>query len=333
MAQARHHGRRAEPQKLSASTINEARLSGEKGRGVDRAVMLKAEVLLDRLALSPGVIDGKPGDNARKAIAAFQQIHGLASSGNLDQATWEALVATFTDPVVVSYTISADDVRGPFTARIPSDLKGKARLPHLGYRNAAELLAEKFHTSPEVLKALNPRMVLDQEGVAISVPNVGPRPHGTVAKVEVDKPRKLVRALDRGGNLIAQYPASIGSVEKPAPSGTFAVRRVAHDPEYHYDPRFKFKGVKADTKLTIAPGPRNPVGVVWIDLTKPSYGIHGTPAPEKIGKSQSHGCIRLTNWDALDLAGRVRKGVEVAFLDTGAPATRTGSAESSRPSR
>jgi lipoprotein-anchoring transpeptidase ErfK/SrfK len=333
MAQARHHGRHAEPQKLSASTINEARLSGDKGRGADRAVMLKAEVLLDRLALAPGIIDGKPGDNVRKAIAAFQQIHGLAPTGNLDQATWDALAATFTEPVVVSYTISADDVRGPFAASMPRDLKGKARLSHLGYRNAADLLAEKFHTSPELLSALNPRTAFDQAGVAIFVPNVGPRPSGAVAKIEVDKPRKLVRALDHGGNLIAQYPASIGSVEKPAPSGTFAVRRVAHNPEYHYDPRFKFKGVKTNRKLTVAPGPRNPVGVVWIDLTKPSYGIHGTPAPEKIGKTASHGCIRLTNWDVLDLADKVRKGVPVAFLDTTAPPTLTGSAETTRHSR
>jgi lipoprotein-anchoring transpeptidase ErfK/SrfK len=333
MAQARHHGRHAEPQQLSVSSINEARLSGEKGRGAARAVMLKAEVLLDRLALAPGVIDGKAGDNVRRALAAFQQIHGLASTGNLDQATWEALAATFTEPVVVSYTISADDVRGPFTARIPGDLKGKARLPYLGYHNAADLLAEKFHTSPELLSALNPRTALDQAGHTIFVPNVGPRALGAVARIEVDKPRKLVRALDRGGNLIAQYPASIGSVEKPAPSGTFAVRRVARDPEYHYDPRFKFRGVKTNRKLTIARGPRNPVGVVWIDLTKPSYGIHGTPAPEKIGKTASHGCIRLTNWDALDLADRVRRGVAVAFLDAVAPPTLTRSAESNRHSR
>jgi lipoprotein-anchoring transpeptidase ErfK/SrfK len=333
MAQARHHARHAESAKLAASTINDARLAGNKGQAAERAVMVKAEVLLDRLALSPGIIDGRPGDNARKAIAAFQQTHGLQPTGKLDQATREALVATFTDPVIVSYTITDDDVRGPFTPKIPRDLQGMARLDHLGYRNPVELLAEKFHTNPELLKALNPGTSLDRAGTVISVPNVGPRPRGAVVRIEVDKPRKLVRALDRDGKLVALYPASIGSAEKPAPSGTFAVRRVARNPDYHYDPRFKFKGVKADTRLTIASGPRNPVGLVWIDLTKPSYGIHGTPAPEKIGKTESHGCIRLTNWDALDLAGRVRKGVEVAFLDAGAPSTLTGSAESSRQSQ
>jgi lipoprotein-anchoring transpeptidase ErfK/SrfK len=333
MAQARHHARHAESAKLSASTINDARLSGDKGRAADRAVMVKAEVLLDRLALSAGVIDGKPGDNARKAIAAFQDIHRLKPTGSLDQATWDALAETFANPVIVSYTIADDDVRGPFTPKIPRDYQGMARLDHLGYRNPAELLAEKFHASPDLLRALNPGTSLDRAGSVISVPNVGPRPAGAVAKIEVDKPKKLVRALDRAGKLVALYPASIGSTEKPAPSGTFAVRRVARNPDYHYDPRFKFKGVKADTKLTIASGPRNPVGVVWIDLTKPSYGIHGTPAPDKIGKTESHGCIRLTNWDALDLAGRVRKGVEVAFLDAGASSTLTGSAESNRQSK
>jgi len=278
--------------------------------------MLKAEVLLDRLDLSPGVVDGKNSENAGKAIVTFQRSRGLAASGKLDQATWDKLCESTSVPVLIAYTITEDDVRGPFVHRIPRDFEGMARLPRLGYRSAAQLLAEKFHTNEEVIKQLNPGKALDRAGTVITVPNVADgRPDGQAFKIEVDKPAKVIRALGRRDELVAFYPASVGSREKPAPSGTYGVRRVVENPTYHYDPRFKFKGVQTERKLTIAPGPNNPVGLVWIDLTKASYGIHGTPRPEEIGKTQSHGCIRLTNWDALDLAKRVRKGTPVAFLD------------------
>jgi lipoprotein-anchoring transpeptidase ErfK/SrfK len=240
----------------------------------------------------------------------------LAVSGKLDQATWNKLCESASAPILIAYTIMNDDVRGPFERKIPSDFEGMARLHWLGYRSATQLLAEKFHTTGELIKQLNPGKILDHPGTAIIVPNVAAdRPDGQVSRVEIDKPAKVVRALGRNGELVAFYPASIGSSEKPAPSGTYGVRRIVKNPTYHYDPKFQFKGVRADRKLTIAPGPNNPVGLVWIDLTKASYGIHGTPHPEGIGKTQSHGCVRLTNWDALDLAKRVRAGVPVAFLD------------------
>jgi len=206
---------------------------------------------------------------------------------------------------------------------IPRDLEGMARLPSLGYRNAAELLAEKFHTSEEVIALLNPGKTVDRAGTIITVPNAADgRPAGQVFRIEVDKPAGGVRALGRHDELVAFYPASVGSTEKPAPSGTYHVRRIARDPTYHYDPKFQFKGVKTDRELTVAPGPNNPVGLVWIGLTKESYGIHGTSHPETIGKTGSHGCVRMTNWDALDLAKRVRKGTPVAFLDQSQTASR-----------
>jgi lipoprotein-anchoring transpeptidase ErfK/SrfK len=312
------HARRA-PSQLSSAAVEEAACSdapAPKPTKSPRAAVLKAEVLLDRLTLSPGLIDGKTGDNADKAIAAFQHSRGLAASGQLDQATWDKLCESANAPVLIAYTVTDDDVRGPFTRKIPRDFEGMARLSWLGYRSAAELLAEKFHTSEELIKLLNPGKMLDRSGTVITVPNVADgRSDGQVFKIEVDKPAKVVRALGRNDELVAFYPASIGSSEKPAPSGTYGVRLVQKNPAYHYDPKFRFKGVRTHRKLTIAPGPNNPVGVVWIDLTKASYGIHGTPRPEEIGKTQSHGCVRLTNWDALDLAKRVRKGVQVAFLD------------------
>jgi len=283
---------------------------------MSRAAVLKAEVLLDRLDISPGLVDGTTGGNVEKAIVAFQRSRGLAASGQLDQATWDKLCGSVNITALAAYKITDEDVRGPFTRRIPHDFEGMARLSWLGYRSTAELLAEKFHTSERLIKLLNPGKPLDQSGTVIMVPNVADgRPDGQVFKVEVDKMAKGVRALGRNDELVAFYPASIGSDEKPAPSGTYGVRLVQRSPAYHYDPKFQFKGVRTHRRLTIAPGPNNPVGAVWIDLTKASYGIHGTPHPEEIGKTQSHGCIRLTNWDALDLARRVRKGVQVAFLD------------------
>jgi lipoprotein-anchoring transpeptidase ErfK/SrfK len=310
------HARGLPPQPLSSAAVEQAACSGATAPKTSRAAVLKAEVLLDRLDLSPGVVDGKTGENVGKAIVAFQGSRGLAASGKLDQTTWDKLCESTDAPVLIAYTITDDDVRGPFTRKIPRDFEGMARLSWLGYRNAAQLLAEKFHTSEELIKLLNPGKSLDRSGTVITAPNVADgRPDGQVSKIEVDKPAKVVRALDRNNELVAFYPASIGSSEKPAPSGTYGVRLVKKNPAYHYDPKFHFKGVRTNRKLTIAPGPNNPVGVVWIDLTKESYGIHGTPRPEEIGKTQSHGCIRLTNWDALDLAKRIRKGVQVAFLD------------------
>lgn len=312
-AHAHRHG--AAPP-LSADAINRAEFSPSVKLDKVNPLMVKAEILLDRAGISPGQIDGRDGENTRKAIAAFQQSHGLDTTGHLDAATWNALTQGSAQPAIVEYAISEQDVKGPFAKTIPRDLEKMARLGHLSYASPLELLGEKFHVDPNLLKQLNPGKRFDQAGSSIRVPNVGERDRsGRVAKIEVDKSARDLRALAENGELIAFYPASIGSEEKPAPSGQFKVRRIAHDPVYHYDPKFKFKGVRARHKLTIAPGPNNPVGAVWIDLTKDSYGIHGTPDPGRIGKTYSHGCIRLTNWDALDLAKRVRKGTPVDFVD------------------
>ena len=209
-----------------------------------------------------------------------------------------------------------------------------SELQGLSYKTPQEEIAEKFHMSQDLLRRLNPRTRFDRAGEQIIVANVEPMaPHdssntvqgappknqnrrsASAATIVVEKASRDVRVYDKDDKLLGFYPATIGSTEKPAPSGTFEVRRVAYNPDYHYSPKFKWKGVKAKEPLTIKPGPNNPVGLVWIDLTAPSYGIHGIPEPEKIGKTESHGCIRLTNWDALDLAGMVHKGTVVKFVD------------------
>jgi lipoprotein-anchoring transpeptidase ErfK/SrfK len=307
------HARRAPSELLSAAAIGQVATAPR----MTRPAIFKAEVFLDRLDISPGVIDGKTGQNVGKAIAAFQRSRGLVANGKLDRATWAKLCESMNAPPLIAYTITDDDVRGPFVPEIPRNLEGMARLTRLGYRSAAELLAEKFHTSEELIKLLNPGKTGDRAGMVINLPNVAHgRPAGQVFRIEVDKPAKAVRAFGRNDELVAFYPASVGSREKPAPSGNYHIGRIVKDPTYHYDPKFQFKGEGTDRELTIAPGPNNPVGLVWIDLlNKPTYGIHGASHPEEVGKTGSHGCVRLTNWDVLDLAKRVRKGTPVAFLD------------------
>nr|WP_236952488.1 MULTISPECIES: L,D-transpeptidase [Mesorhizobium] len=267
------------------------------------------------------MIEGRFSDNAAKAIRAFQTANGLSSDGKLTPETWDRLTATSTNPVVVSYELTRKDVSGPFTKRIPARMEKMARLRTLGYHNVTEKLAERFHISEQLLRRLNPGIGFMKAGTKLLVPDIdrGESP-ARIAGIEVDKGARLVRVLDPSGKWLAVFPASIGSAEKPAPSGEAEVKRVARNPTYHYDPNFAFKGVKAKRPFTIAAGPNNPVGSVWIDLSIESYGIHGTPEPGKIGATFSHGCIRLTNWDAEDLASMVQKGTKVSFKDETASA-------------
>jgi lipoprotein-anchoring transpeptidase ErfK/SrfK len=302
---------------LNAATVNQAQVSPKsKPSKSPGAVLLRAQILLDRANFSPGVIDGKSGENLRQAIAAFQKARGLRADGKLDKETFAKLLETGNEPALIEHKIGEGEVKGPFVANMPKDLEHMAELDHLGYGSPLELLSEKFHASEALLQALNPGQTFDAAGATIIVPNVrAARTTGKVVKIEVDKPAKGLRAFGPGGELVAYYPASVGSKEKPAPSGTYRVRRAMFNPTYTYDPIFAFKGVKAKQKIEIAEGPRNPVGSVWIDITKDSYGIHGTAHPETIGKSESHGCVRLTNWDATELAHMVSKATVVVFLD------------------
>lgn len=275
--------------------------------------VLRAQVLLDRADFSPGVIDGFSGENVRQAIAAYEGAQGLPVDGVLDQEVFARLTAADTAPALTDYVITAADVAGPFVLDMPTDLVAQSKLPKLAYSGPAELLSETFHTTPTVLQALNPGVDLTKAGTAIVVPAVRAQALAApVTRIVVDKAERAVKAYAADGRLLAFYPASIGSTDRPAPTGSMTVRAVAPNPTYTFDPkRLTFGSSK--TKVTIPAGPNSPVGLVWIDLSKDTFGIHGSDEPKEIGKTFSHGCVRLTNWDALQLAAAVKPGVAVEF--------------------
>jgi len=304
----------ASAKSLDAEAINNAQFDVSfASKKAISPLLIKAEILLARAHFSPGEISGRAGENLNKAIAAFAEAQGKATN-KLDQELWGKLVSMSADPVVTNYTISEADMRGPFVEQIPNKMEMMKDLPRLAYTTPREALAEKFHMSPELLSALNPGEKFEVAGHTILVANI---PTGSlqekVNRISVDKAKQELRAFDTGGKLLAYYPATVGSGEKPAPSGTLKVTAVKKNPTYHYNPAYAFKGVRTTKPFTIEPGPNNPVGLVWIGLTGEGYGIHGTPEPGKVGKTQSHGCVRLTNWDALQLASGVSKGTSVDF--------------------
>ena len=299
--------------------------------------VLRAQVILDRLGFSPGVIDGEEGQSYGAALRAFQKAESLDESGTLDQATLEAMRPWRDVPATRLVTIPAAFAKGPFFPNLPAPAAEQAELPALGYKNLMEALAERFHTTPEALVALNSPETKIGAGKVIRVPNIadvaplaGADDRGWsatlqklgvaekqpgAAKVVVDKSEGVLRAYDDKGDLIGQFPATMGSSRDPLPIGNWKIQGVSRNPDFHYDPKL-FWDVSDDKKeQLLPPGPNGPVGVVWIDLSKPHYGIHGTSAPHTIGRAESHGCVRLTNWDAARLAQMVEPGVEVVFQE------------------
>ena len=309
------------PDAINAAEPSKKTLSNDK----PTAAGIRLQVLLDRARFSPGEIDGRFGENAKKALRAYAEARQLPGADTVTDDVWKALRVD-DRPVTLTYTITAQDVAGPFLNKLPSKLEDMKDIPKLGFTSPREALAEKFHMSEQLLTALNPGRHFDRAGETIVVVDTTSGGEGTPAKadrVEVDKIRQTVKLFDKSNALIGFYPASVGSEEKPSPSGTLKVTEVSRNPFYRYNPDYRFKGVHARKPFTIKPGPNNPVGTVWINLSAESYGIHGTPSPGKVSKAESHGCVRLTNWDAERVAGSVAKGTPVAFVD--APANASAS--------
>jgi lipoprotein-anchoring transpeptidase ErfK/SrfK len=302
---------------LDRQTVNAAELPKQAGpksaRSID-PVAVKAQVLLDRAGFSPGEIDGRMGENVTTALRSFAEARGLPAQRRLTAAIWAALAATSEEPALIEYTITDEDVKGPFLDKVPAKMEDMRGLKRLAYGSAAEALAEKFHMSEDLLETLNPDKSFEA-GETIVVANVSNETGDVkVTKIEVDKTQRVLRAFAKDGDLVAVFPATVGSTEKPAPSGAYKVTGIARNPTYRYNPAYRFKGIKATEPFTINPGPNNPVGSVWIALSARSYGIHGTPNPAKVSKTESHGCIRLTNWDAKKLAAMVARGTIVEFI-------------------
>jgi lipoprotein-anchoring transpeptidase ErfK/SrfK len=278
--------------------------------------VIELQVLLDRDGFSPGEIDGRLGANTLAAIEAFQRARGLAASAPDDPALREALSAGKIDPFT-TYTITEQDAAGPFTPDIPKDMMDKAKLKALHYTSLLEALGERFHVEPAVLQQLNPGVRL-VPGATIRVPNVNvapPGPSAPAARVVVSKSQSVLQALDGAGTVLLHAPVTSGSEFDPLPLGEWTVTAVLKNPTFNYNPDLFWDADPSHAKAKIPPGPNGPVGVVWIDISKEHYGLHGTPEPGTVGHTTSHGCVRLTNWDALKLASLVQKGTPVHFVE------------------
>jgi lipoprotein-anchoring transpeptidase ErfK/SrfK len=291
-------------------------------------------VLLDRAGFSPGVIDGLKGISFDHAVRGFQQSRGLEVTGQLDNPTRQALLRDKA-PSTVRLRIHEGDAQGPFVGRIPKEPADQAKMERLAYRNLLEKISEKFHTTPETIIALNrPDMPLGA-GTVLRLPNVLPssRSYGDVkgdvaqllsdlnvsgnqpkaSKIVVDKSDKVVRLLGQGDRLIAQFPATLGSDKDPLPIGNWKVNSIAYNPPFKYQPQLFWDVPDDEEQQMLPPGPNGPVGIVWVDLSKEHLGIHGTNSPETIKRAESHGCVRLTNWDAARLSQMIGNGLPVVF--------------------
>lgn len=333
-------------EQISAASLNGSPMTLPLRGDVSGPSVLRTQILLDRVVFSPGVMDGRWGKNTEKAVYWFQRAHDLPATGQVDQQTYERLqsVAGSGDPIR-SHIVSAADVSGPFV-QVPEDVYDKAKLDCMCYETQQEQLAELFHTTPELLRKLNPGVNLAtvRPGTELMVPNVRsqeglarlnnlaptkgvlkeseaeqelPRmsSRGEVAKIVVSDGGHYVHGLDANGKILYHFPSTLGSDFAPSPSGDFKVDRIAFNPTWHYQPKLLTGEDDSKADAMVPPGPNNAVGIVWMDLSKPHYGIHGTSAPETIGYATSHGCVRLTNWDALFLARRTGPGVPVQFVN------------------
>ena len=297
----------------SAEEINSASYDGGALPEGQSGLTVKVQTLLDRAGISPGIIDGYKGGMSESAIRAFEEREGFEVDGVLDEEVWKALGGPDSGSITTDHTITEDEasVRGE---PLPEDYAKLAELDRMGYITTAEAVAERFHMDVDFLQALNPDASFEA-GETVTVIDTGKDASGAVANVTIDKATQRLVAKDAGGKTLTNYPVAIGSSETPSPSGTVEVNAIAIEPTYSYRPSENFQQGDNDEPLTLPPGPNNPVGLVWIDLSKPTYGIHGTPEPAELFSEASHGCVRMSNWDARELAEMIERGATVEFVE------------------
>ena len=316
---------------------------GTPGSPID-GDMFHAQILMSAHGFSPGVIDGKAGESFKLALRSFQEARGLERTGELDDSTRRALLEA-NRPSTVMVTLGPDDVRHQYVYPLPKDPEKQAELDFLGYRNMLEKVAERYHTTPATVVALNGPDKLIGRGQTLKLPNVvpesrdyagvpgngagvmnilnvaGDQPQGDF--VVVDKSEGVLKVYSgevpaeddverRNNRLVAAFPVTMGSKQYPLPIGKWKATTYAFLPPFNYDPAL-LQNAKSDKELKLPPGPNGPVGVAWLDLTKEHYGIHGTNEPQTIGRAESSGCIRMTNWDVLRLARMMKPGFTAIF--------------------
>ena len=298
---------------LTPEEIESATFDGSDVPQGQSGLSVKLQVLLDRAGISPGVIDGYKGGMSESALRGFEERQGLVVDGILDADVWSALGGNDAQPILMSYTVSVEDV-SDLTETIPDHVAEKAKLEKLGYLRVSERLAERFHMDEDFLKALNPAAAFET-GETIWVADPGKALVAEVTRIEIRKSERRAVAFDAEGRMVANYPVAIGSTETPSPEGAVEVVAVAMDPNYSYLPETNFVADGVTEALILPPGPNGPVGSVWIGLSKPTYGLHGTDTPDTLFQAKSRGCVRFTNWDVEELAYLVKPGVSVEFLE------------------
>ena len=300
----------ADPQ-AALMRLNDADARAPFGPGANGPVVARAQVLLDRAWFSPGEIDGRFSANMRRSLIGYQKARGLAPSGRVDVATWAALRED-TLPAFATYSVTAADVAGPYI-KVPADMQRRAQLPALGYESLREALGERFHMSPALLSKLNPGRSFERlaAGDTLIVAHPGAGAPAGARSIEIDKSQRMLFVLGNEAKVLATFPISIGGPRDPLPLGKMKITNEVENPSFTYDPALLKSAKRGDVKTEVRPGPNNPVGNMWLGLSKPHWGIHGTPEPSRLGRAETNGCVHLSNWDAKRLSSVAKAGFVV----------------------